>query len=124
VATRQKKGQQGELLAAEFLERQGLRIASRNFRCPLGEIDLVAWDQETVVIVEVRSRYSKDFGLAQESVSVGKQQRLTRLGQWYLKQNRLEGRPARFDVIAIDWSGGEPQITWIPNAFEACPWCA
>jgi putative endonuclease len=122
VATRQKKGQQGELLAAEFLERQGLRIASRNFRCPLGEIDLVAWDQETVVIVEVRSRYSKDFGLAQESVSVGKQQRLTRLGQWYLKQNRLEGRPARFDVIAIDWSGGEPRITWIPNAFEACPW--
>lgn len=120
MASRQTKGQQGERLAAEFLERQGLRIAAHNFRCPLGEIDLVAWDQQTVVIVEVRSRHSKDFGLAQESISIGKQQRLTRLAQWYLKQNRLEDRPARFDVVAIDWSGGEARITWVPNAFEAC----
>lgn len=120
MATRQTKGRQGELLAAEFLEKQGLRIVARNFRCPIGEIDLIAWDKGTIVIVEVKSRYSKGFGLAQESVSLSKQKRLTRLGQWYLKQNRLEGQPARFDVIAIDWTGGEPDITWIANAFEAC----
>lgn len=121
MASRHKKGKQGELLAAKFLEGQGLRIATHNFRCPLGEIDLVGWDRETVVIVEVRSRYCKNFGLAQESISINKQQRLTRLAQWYLKQNRLEGRPARFDVVAIDWSDAEPRITWVPNAFEARP---
>jgi len=120
LATRQKKGKQGELLAAEFLESKGLRIAARNFRCSIGEIDLVGWDGKTIVFIEVKSRYSKNFGLPQEAVSLSKQKKLTRLGQWYIKQNRLQGRPARFDVIAIDWQSGTPELTWIVNAFEAC----
>lgn len=120
MADRQRKGKEGELLAASFLERQGLRIACRNFRCPIGEIDLVVWDQETVVFVEVKSRYSLHYGSPQESISRNKQKRLTRLGQWYIKQNRLQGTSARFDVVAIHWQSGQPEISWIVNAFEAC----
>lgn len=119
MAIRQQRGKQGELLAAEFLERHGLQIACRNFRCPIGEIDLIAWEGKTIVFVEVRSRYSGSYGLPQESITRSKQRRLTRLGQWYIKQNRLEGKSARFDVIAIDWQRAEPEITWIANAFEA-----
>ena len=120
TASRQRKGKKGEMLAAEFLESKGVRIAARNFRCPIGEIDLIGWDGKTIVFIEVKSRYSKNFGLPQEAVSLTKQKRLTRLGQWYIKQNRLQGRPARFDVIAIDWQSGMPELTWIVNAFEAC----
>lgn len=119
MAIRQKRGKQGELLAAEFLEKRGLRIACRNFRCPIGEIDIIAWDEKTIVFVEVRSRHSGNYGLPQDSITRSKQRRLTRLGQWYIKQNRLEGKPARFDVVAIDWQRVEPEITWIVNAFEA-----
>ncbi|MCK8601748.1 YraN family protein [Desulfoferrobacter suflitae] len=118
--SRRKKGKEGELLAENFLQSKGLRIAARNFRCPLGEIDLVGWDGNTIVFIEVKSRYSRNFGLPQEAVSLSKQKRLTRLGQWYIKQNRLQGRPARFDVVAVDWHRGVPELTWIVNAFEAC----
>jgi len=120
VAIRQKRGKQGELLASEFLEKHGLKIDCRNFRCPIGEIDLIARDKKTIVFIEVKSRYSGSYGLPQDSVTRSKQRRLTRLGQWYIKQNRLEGKPARFDVVAIDWHSVEPEITWIVNAFEAC----
>jgi len=120
MAIRQQRGRKGEFLAGEFLQSRGLRIICRNFRCPIGEIDLIAWDEETIVFVEVRSRYSANYGLPQESITKTKQRRLTRLAQWYLKQNRLEGKPARFDVVAIDWQRLEPKISWLVNAFEAC----
>jgi putative endonuclease len=118
-ATRYEKGRIGEDLAADFLEKQGLEILTRNFRCPIGEIDLVGRDGRTLVFVEVKSRSGAGYGLPQESVSWTKQKRLTRLAQWYLKQNRYDRQPARFDVIAITWKAGEPQIRWIPNAFDA-----
>jgi putative endonuclease len=120
VASRQTKGKQGELIAAEYLEKHGVRIAVRNFRCPIGEIDLVCWDRQTIVFVEVRARYSANYGLPQESISRSKQRRLTLLARWYIKQNQLEGKLARFDVVAIEWIGEKPEITWIVNAFEAC----
>lgn len=118
-ATRYEKGRIGEDLAADFLEKQGLEILIRNFRCPIGEIDLVGRDGRTLVFVEVKSRSGAGYGLPQESVSWTKQKRLTRLAQWYLKQNRCDRQPARFDVVAITWKAGEPQIRWIANAFDA-----
>jgi putative endonuclease len=122
MATRQQKGKQGEDLAAEHLKARGLRLEAKNVRFPLGEIDLVMRDRETVVFVEVKSRFGKSRGLAQEAVTPAKQRRLTRLAQWYLKQNGLERKPARFDVVAVNRSDadGTPELTWIVNAFEAC----
>lgn len=118
--TRQKQGKLAEELAAKHLEKHGLKLLTRNFRCPLGEIDLVAQDNKTIVFVEVRSRSTASYGSPQESVARTKQKRLTRLARWYLKQYDLEKQPARFDVIAIIWQSGHPQLTWIVNAFDAC----
>ncbi len=109
----------GEDLAAGFLRAQGLRILDRNVRCAMGEIDLVARDGRTLVFVEVRSRSGSRFGLPQDSVSSAKQRRLTQLAKWYLQRHRLDQQPARFDVVAVRWVQDEPEITWIPNAFEA-----
>lgn len=118
---RQQKGRAGEELACEFLRERGLEVVARNFRCSLGEIDLICLEGETVVFVEVKSRRSTSYGLPQEAVTVAKQRRLTRLAQWYIKVHRLEGRRARFDVVAIMWREGAPEINWIVNAFDARP---
>lgn len=90
-----------------------------NYRCALGEIDLICRDGATYVFVEVRSRSGSSHGSPQESVTRRKQQRLVRLAQWYLKQIRQSRASARFDVVAVLWRGGEPSITWIANAFSA-----
>ncbi len=119
TGTRVEKGRAGELLATAFLEERGMEILTRNFRCPIGEIDIVGRDGKTIVFVEVRSRSDSSHGLPQESVSYVKQRRLTRLAQWYLKKHRMERQSARFDVIAITMEAEEPRVTWIPNAFEA-----
>jgi putative endonuclease len=118
-ATRPEKGKQGEVLAAEFLAKRGLEVVGRNVRCPMGEIDLIAREGSTWVFVEVKSRFSHAYGLPQEAVTASKQKRLTRLALWYLKHHHLERQLARFDVMAITWLRGEPQIDWIVNAFEA-----
>ncbi|GLI35820.1 hypothetical protein DAMNIGENAA_32530 [Desulforhabdus amnigena] len=106
-------------MAAEFLSKKGMEIVARNVRCLFGEIDLICRTGKTTVFVEVKSRYAHRFGLPQESVSRTKQKKLTRLAQWYLKSKGLERQPARFDVVAILWKGGEAELTWIVNAFEA-----
>jgi putative endonuclease len=120
MLNRRQKGSLGEDLAVEFLKQHGFQIQARNVRCPLGEIDLVARDGKTLVFVEVKSRFAAGYGAPQELVSRTKQRRLTRLARWYLKQHRMENQPARFDVVAISWHDARPEITWIPNAFEAC----
>ncbi len=120
MENRYQKGKEGERLAAEFLEQRGCELLDRNFRCQLGEIDLVVRDGKTVVFVEVKSRKGLRHGLPQEAVSRVKQRRLTLVARWYLKANRLERHSARFDVVAITWEEKKPEVTWIVNAFEAC----
>jgi putative endonuclease len=119
MMNRRQKGNLAEELAVEFLKRKGLQVEARNIRCPLGEMDLVVRDGKTLVFVEVKSRSTVRYGLPQELVSRSKQRRLTLLATWYIKQHRLENLPARFDVVAISWDDSKPEITWIPNAFEA-----
>lgn len=114
-------GRSGEALACRQLERSGYLIAARNWRCGLGEIDIVARRGDTVVFVEVRTRRRTDrFGTPAESVDARKQSRLRRVAQAYLRQARLaDDTPVRFDVFDIRWDppAGEPQIRHIPNAF-------
>lgn len=97
-----------------------MRVVARNFRCPAGEIDLVAVDRDCVVFVEVRSTGSTDTERPALSVDDAKQRRLTQLAVYYLQQHRLLGRLARFDVLALSWPGGqrEPTIVHYRNAFE------
>jgi putative endonuclease len=115
---RYNKGKEGERLAAEYLVGCGIKIVDRNFRCPLGEIDLVAKDGKTTVFVEVRARQVDGLCSPEESIAGYKRRRLTRAALWYLKQHGLLNSNARFDVVAIRWNGDEPDINWIVNAFE------
>lgn len=115
-----EKGRAGEDIAARFLQERGLRVLERNFRCPIGEIDIVCRDGDVVVFVEVKSRATSQFGTPQEAVTRFKRKRLTSLALWYLKEHRLDRRRARFDVVAVRLRAtGPPTVDWIANAFEA-----
>jgi putative endonuclease len=101
-------------MAAAFLERKGLRVIERNYRCRLGEIDLVAREGATTVFVEVRQRASSAFGGAAASITPAKRQRLLRAARHYL--SRLRTLPqCRFDALLIE--GDPPRIDWIRDAF-------
>jgi putative endonuclease len=114
-------GTRSERAAARFLRRLGYRILARNFRCPLGELDLVALDGACLVFVEVRSTGTDDALRPAHSVDLAKQRRLTDLALHYLQKHRLLDRPARFDVLTLCWPADrrEPQITHYRHAFEA-----
>lgn len=120
MADRRKAlGDFGEDAAAAHLERAGLRILARKWRCPLGELDIVAQDGQALVFVEVRTRRGGPAGLAQESVTRAKQARLARLAYSYLGAT---GHPGdwRIDVVAVvvEPSGRVAHIDHIRNAVE------
>lgn len=116
--SRYSKGKEGERVAAEYLATCGLKILDRNFRCPAGEIDLVARDGKIIVFVEVRSRQSDELCSPEESLTVHKFRRLTKAALWYLKERGASDSHMRFDVVAIRWKGEKPEISWTVNAFE------
>lgn len=108
-------GAEAEKLAAAFLQRQGLKLLETNYRCRLGEIDLIMQHGGTLVFAEVRLRSNPNFGGAAASITAQKQARLLRAARHYLsgKQNHP---PCRFDVILLgSLDGGN--IEWIKNAF-------
>ena len=118
---RRRLGAHGEDLAAAALRRKGMRIIERNFRCRLGEIDVVAEDGETVVFVEVKGKSGPNFGRPEEMVTPAKQRRLTALARHYLQRRQWHRRPARFDVVAICWKDSRRRrVTHYRNAFPAC----
>lgn len=114
-------GNAGERLAAKHLRSLGLRILFRSYRTPLGEIDLIARDGNTVVFVEVKTRRGTWTGPPADAVDDAKQKQLTRLALSFLKHYQLLNHRARFDVVAIVWpkENVAPQITYYRAAFEA-----
>jgi putative endonuclease len=114
-------GRRGEAAAAKFLKKKGYLIVAQSNRMRLGEIDLVAIDQRTIVFVEVKTRRSHDAGHPADAVDDDKQRRLTRLALTYLKRHHLLEYRARFDVVAVTWAddGCAPVIEHYENAFEA-----
>jgi putative endonuclease len=114
---RRSLGDRGEDLAAAALKKQGYKVLERNYRTPLGEIDLIARHQGVLVFIEVKTRTSARFGVGQEAVHYGKQSRYRKLADYYLKQKRLGEIAVRFDVVGILWQDGKPQIEVIKGAF-------
>lgn len=98
---RKELGRRGEDAAAAYLERAGMTVVERNWRCDSGEADIVALDGETLVIVEVKTRRTDRSGSAEEAVSPTKQKRLSRIARHYVSRSGLDGCDVRFDVIAI-----------------------
>ncbi len=95
------QGKAGEDRAVALLRVAGFVIVERNYRCPLGEIDVVARDGELLVFVEIRTRSRADRGTALETVSVAKQRRIARVAEHYLAVRRPQARGFRFDVIGM-----------------------
>ncbi len=114
-------GSRSERAAVRFLKRLGYKILARNFRCPVGELDVVALDGSCVVFVEVRSTEQADMAKPALSVDQKKQRRLTQLALFWLQKKRLLRQPARFDVLTVGWprDAKEPAIRHFQAAFEA-----
>ena len=107
----------GEQLAAAYLERRGMRLAERRYRCRFGEIDLVAWDGDTLCFVEVKTRTSCAVGLPREYVTAKKQEKLRSAALLYLSERGLDC-PARFDVAEVYLKAGRKvRIDYMENAF-------
>lgn len=116
---RQKLGQEYEALAERYLQKKGMTIRERNYRCKAGEIDLIAEHRGTLVFVEVRYRGQASLVSSEESVTLTKQRRLIRAAQHYLLHHGPD-RPCRFDVLALNRSAlGTLKINWIDSAFDA-----
>ena len=115
-----RTGLLGEELAAVYLKHAGYQIVEKNYRCPLGEVDIVARDGESLVFVEVKSRRSDKFGVPQLAVGAKKQEKLSKIALYYLKEKRLHGRQARFDVVAVRILSEGNRVELIKNAFDLC----
>jgi len=108
-------GSQAEDQALRFLQQRGLTLLARNWRCKLGELDLVMQDGDTVAVIEVRSRARSDWGTAAETVDARKQTRLVRATKlWLARRPDLAEQPLRFDVVTLD--AGE--LDWRREAFD------
>lgn len=112
-------GPRGENLAAKFLRNRGYKIIQRNFRCEVGEVDIVAKDGGTLVFVEVKTRV-EDNPMPEAQVNTAKRHQATKAARVYLARYGQPQPPARFDVVAVVWpEGKKPIIRHTPNAFDA-----
>ncbi|HET7087908.1 MAG TPA: YraN family protein [Anaerolineae bacterium] len=116
---RKALGKLGESLAARELERRGYRIVERNWRCPAGEMDLVAEQRGVLVFVEVRTRRGRERGTPEESLTPRKQAKLIEVAQAYLEGGTAD-RDWRIDVVAVELSsrGELLRVDVIENAIE------
>lgn len=111
-------GIKGENLATKFLKKKGYRIIARNYKTPIGEIDIIAQDGNTIVFVEVKTRADELFGHPFEAVNKRKRKKLKDLALLYLKRQGKE-YPLRFDILSILYrDDGKKEIEHIKDAFE------
>jgi len=111
VNAKDELGRAGEQVAAEYLERAGLRVLDRNWRCSIGEIDIVAAERQVMVVCEVKTRSDTRFGTPLEAITRNKRARLRRLASQWLVAHGVLFDEVRIDVIGlIRTPSGEYQI--------------
>jgi putative endonuclease len=111
-------GKLGEDLALETVKRMGYRCITRNYRCPLGEMDLIARDGDTLVFVEIKTRRGKSLEWAKEAVDWRKKRQLSKVALAYMKENRCADVKSRFDVVAVNLGSQGKEIEVVKNAFD------
>lgn len=118
---RLQRGFASEQLAADHLCAKGLVIIARNFRCRVGELDLVCLDAGVLAVIEVRQRSRRDFGGALASVTRSKQRKIIRATACFLQRHAgWRTRFLRFDVVGLQGiPGAAPEVIWIKDAFRA-----
>jgi putative endonuclease len=111
-------GRAGEEAAVQYLLQRGYRILQRNYRCRVGEIDLVAQDGGTLVFIEVKTRRSQRFGPAASAVTFEKQRHVIKASQMYMTQMKKAYGLCRFDVVAVEMDAHGLHIELIKDAFQ------
>ena len=115
---RQDTGRLGEELARDFLKKRGFRILDANYRCPEGEIDIIAQHNDFLVFVEVRTKTSHDFGAPEESITQAKEKRMIATAHHYRQAQKSPPPLWRIDFVAVelDQKGRLLRIELIENA--------
>jgi putative endonuclease len=124
---RRAVGFHGEDLAAEYMREEGWEIVVRNYTLKAGEVDLIVSrvgkvgyrTEKTLAFVEVKTKQNQLGPPPEASVNYKKRRRLTRLASLFLQKEKIREVNVRFDVIAVDLSGDEPELTHFPCAFDA-----
>lgn len=112
-------GARGERIAAEYLRRQGMRLVCRNYRCPVGEVDLVAEDGDTLVFVEVKTRAADSGELPEAALTARKRHRLCRAAQHFMRRYRVGEKVFRFDLVGVEMRGdGRYEVRHWPNVIN------
>lgn len=119
--SRQRLGKIGEQAVAKFLKRYGYKILAQNYRCKLGEIDIIAKDGQVLVFIEVKTRSGTSYGSPAAAVNIRKQRQISKAAQCYLAEHSLFDSPARFDVVSVlcDHNNNH-HFDHINNAFDLC----
>lgn len=111
-------GRSGEDAAVAYLKRKKFLVVERGFRFHRGEIDIIAYDGDSLVFIEVKTRRDKMFGLPEESVTPAKQAQLRRVAEAYLMLNNLCQVPCRFDILSVSYDENKGYtIRHLENAF-------
>lgn len=112
-----KTGDIYELYAMDYLKSHGVLILYKNFRCKIGEIDIIGLDGDTLVFFEVKFRKTSKNGYPSEAVSKTKQATICKVADYYRLKNGISAlKSCRFDVVSI--TGTKDDIVWYKNAFE------
>ena len=120
--SRQEFGGLGEMLAREMLEEKGFCVVKQNYRCKIGEIDIICKKGKLLVFCEVKCRRSLAFGMPAEAVDAKKIRHIRRVASWYLSQKMCVYRlyddfEMRFDIVEVVFVGDEHELNHIENAF-------
>jgi putative endonuclease len=118
-------GAKGEEIAVRYLKSRGYRIIERNYRIRLGEIDIIARQGGDLVFVEVKTRSDNLFGSPFDSITAQKQKQLSKVALEYIGKQGCHDRPARFDVVGIEFQEGgntlqDAAVELLQNAFDLC----
>ncbi len=116
MAQHNELGKKGEQLAVDFLLKNGYNILERNYRFDKAEVDIIARQNDTLAVIEVKTRSSTDFGNPQDFVKPKQIQRLVKAVDEYVNVNSLDVE-VRFDIIAIIREGKSFNIEHLENAF-------
>jgi len=111
-------GKLGEELALKKVKRLGYKCIARNYRCPLGEIDLIARDGDCLVFIEIKTRKGGSLNYAKEAITPRKKRQISKVALAYMKANNCCDVRSRFDVVAVNIEGDKKEIEVIRNAFE------
>ncbi|MEU8260574.1 YraN family protein [Micromonospora sp. NPDC048999] len=114
----QAVGAYGERCAVRHLIEAGMRPVARNWRCPDGEIDIIAWEGPVLAICEVKTRRTEDFGSPAEAVVAAKARRLRGLAARWLAETGTTAEEVRFDLLAVRLPvAGRAQVEHVRGAF-------